>query len=240
MAAGWIIKRNNKENGPFSAQQLKQFATSGKLKREDLIRKEPGGKFVKADTVKGLFPEESLEEADPGDSADLANIDISRYADLPMEDEDEDDDDEDDDDGATRKKSRSKSGGKSSSRSGGKDKQPSSKREKNKAKKEEFLWENDPVNDLFWGVVLLFFAVGFAFFLDPETYELPQLLVDIHHHTTRFGLSAFIILVSLIFWIPAFLKINRLKSKGYSIPWHFPNVYINFNTLFGGNEDSEE
>lgn len=236
MPAGWIIKRKDKENGPFSAQQLKAFATSGKLKPEDLIRKEPGGKFVRANSVKGLFPEESLEDADPADSVDIANIDISRYAELPMEDEDEDEDDE----GEGRKKSRGKTGGKSSSRAGGKGKKRLNKREKSKAKKEEFIWENDPVNDLFLGVVLLFFAVGFLFFMDPETYELPELMVTIYDYTGRFGVSAFIILVSLIFWIPGFQKINRLKAKGYSIPWHFPNVYINWNNLFGGSEDSEE
>lgn len=238
MAAGWIIKRSNKENGPFSAQQLKQFASSGKLKPDDLIKKEPGGKFVRAKSVKGLFPEESLEEADAGDSADLANVDISRFADLPMDDED--DEYGDDDDGGSRKKSKSKSGGKASSGSGGKGKKVSNKREKTKAKKEEFIWQNDPVNDLFWGTILLFFAIGFLLFMDPEEYELPQLLVDIHGYAGRFGVSASIILVSLIFWIPAVLKINRLKSKGYSIPWHFPNFYINFNSLFGSSEDSEE
>jgi hypothetical protein len=236
MPAGWIIKRNNKENGPFSPQQLKQFASSGKLKPEDLIRKEPGGKFVKANSVKGLFPEESLEEADPSDSAVIANIDISRYADLPMEDEDEDDED----DGGSRKKSRSKSGGKSAARSGGKGKKPASKRDKAKARKEDFIWENDPVNDLAYGIILLGFAIGFLFFMDPATYELPDFMDTIHEYTGRFGVSAAVLLISLIFWIPAFLKMGRLKSKGYSIPWHFPTFRINLNSLFGGSEESEE
>ena len=237
MAAGWIIKRSNKENGPFSAQQLKQFASSGKLKPEDLIRKEPGGKFVKANSVKGLFPEEELADADASDSADFANVDISRYADLPMEDEDEYDEDEEDD---SRKKSRSKSGGKTVGKAGGKSKKPTSKRDKNKAKKEEFIWENDPIDDFAYGILLLFFAVGVLFFMDPETYELPQFMVTIHEYTGRFGVSVFLLLVSLIFWIPAYQKMGRLKEKGYSIPWHFPNFYINLNSLFGSSEDSEE
>ncbi len=207
MAAGWIIKRSNKKNGPFSAQQLKQFASSGKLKPEDLIRKEPGGKFVKANSVKGLFPEEELADADASDSADFANVDISRYADLPMEDEDEYDEDEDND-GESRKKPRSKSG----SKTGGKSKKPVSKRDKNKAKKEEFIWENDPIDDFAYGILLLFFAVGILFFMDPETYELPALMVTIHEYTGRFGVSVFILLLSLIFWIPAYQKMGRLKK----------------------------
>ena len=113
MSAGWIIKRNNKENGPFSAQQLKKLAATGKLKREDLIRKEPGGKFMRAQSLKGLFPEEDLEDLGAGDSADFANVDISRFRDLPMEDE------EDEDDGPPKKR-RSKGGTKTASRTGGK------------------------------------------------------------------------------------------------------------------------
>ncbi len=108
MAAGWIIKRNDKENGPFSPQQLKQLASSGKLKPEHLIRKEPGGKFQPAKSIKGLFPEPTSEKAvSSSDSAEFANIDISRYGDVPMSEEDEASEDKKK---RKRKKSASKSG----------------------------------------------------------------------------------------------------------------------------------
>ena len=55
MASGWIVKRNNKELGPFSAAQLKKLVEMGTLRPTDLIRKEESGKFVKAEKVKGLF-----------------------------------------------------------------------------------------------------------------------------------------------------------------------------------------
>lgn len=231
MAAGWIIKRNDKENGPFSAQQLKKLATSGKLKREDLIRKEPGGKFMRANAVKGLFPEEELEEADAGDSADFANVDISRYGDLPMNDED-------DEDGEPRKR-RSKGGGtKAPPRAGGKRKKTAKGKSGKKGKKDD--WEDDPVNDLFWGGTLVSFAVGVLFFMDPEEYELPGIMVTIHEHTGRFGVSVFLLLVSLIFFVPAFQKIGRLKARGKSIPWHLPALGWLLGGLLSSEESEEE
>ena len=122
MATGWIIKRNNKENGPFSSQQLKKLAETGKLKPADLIRKEPGGKFQPAKAIKGLFPEESADDDAGGDSEEFANVDISRYGDLPMEEDEEGDD-------APRGR-RSKSGTKSPPRAGGKRKGKGKSRKK--------------------------------------------------------------------------------------------------------------
>jgi GYF domain 2 len=132
MAAGWIIKRNNKENGPFSPQQLKQLAASGKLKPEDLIRKEPGGKFQPAKSIKGLFPQESVEEAAEGDSAEFAKVDISRYGDLPMEEDDEDAD------SGSRKKRPPKGKGKKSASKSGKGKKSGTKGKS--GKKETLTW----------------------------------------------------------------------------------------------------
>ena len=232
MATGWIIKRNNKESGPFSPQQLKQLASSGKLKPEDLLRKEPGGKFQRANSIKGLFPEKAAEEDedDTTDSAEFANIDISRFGDLPME---EDDDDEDD--GPPKK--RSKSGG-ASAKSGGRKKKAGSKKGKGKKGKKEVSWQDDPINDLFFGSLMIFIAIGFMFFMDPATYELPDFMVKIHEFSGRFGVGAAVLLGSLIFFIPAFQKIQRLKAKGQSIPWHLPNLMWIFGGLFS-SEDSE-
>jgi hypothetical protein len=225
MAAGWIIKRNNKVNGPFSPQQLKQLAGSGKLKPEDMIRKEPGGKFVRANSIKGLFPEEQKEEADAGDSAEFANVDISRFSDLPMDDEDWED---------PRKRKRPKGGSKSTDKAG-------SKSGKGKSgKKGKVAWEDDPVNDLFWGSVTACSGVGAMFFMDPETWELPALMVTIHEHTGRFGVGAAFLLLSLIFFVPAFQKIGRLKEKGQSIPWHLPTMAWLFAGLLGGSDEDEE
>ncbi len=55
MASGWIVKRGEKEQGPFSAQQLKQFAEAGKIRKTDLVRKQGTEKFVPALKIKGLF-----------------------------------------------------------------------------------------------------------------------------------------------------------------------------------------
>jgi hypothetical protein len=231
MAAGWIIKRNNKENGPFSAQQLKKLATSGKLKREDLIRKEPGGKFMQATAVKGLFPEEDLEEADAGDSADFANVDISRFRDLPMADDEDDED-------APRKR-RPKGG---TAKAGVKRKKAGTKTGKGKSGKKgkRADWEDDPVNDLFWGGTLVCFAVGVLFYMDPETWELPAFMETIHEHTGRFGVSVVLLLLSLIFFIPAFQKIGRLKERGKPIPWHLPALGWLLAGLLSSSEESSE
>jgi hypothetical protein len=55
MASQWIVKRGEKEQGPFTSPQLRQLASSGKLRTTDRIRKEGCDKFVPADKVKGLF-----------------------------------------------------------------------------------------------------------------------------------------------------------------------------------------
>ena len=233
MAAGWIIKRNNKENGPFSSQQLKQFAVAGKLKREDLIRKEPGGKFMPANSIKGLFPEEKPPEEEAWDDEAFLNVDISRYQDVPAGEDDEDEEEE-----RPRKR---KGGTKTRSGSTGKGKKAGSKTKKGKSrKKDEDDWEDDPVNDLFFGGLLVFFGVGTMFFMNPEEYELPGLMVTIHEYTGRFGVAAFLILLSLIFWVQAFQKIGRLREKGKPIPWHLPVIAWLFAGLFSSDESEEE
>ena len=238
MATGWIIKRNDKENGPFSAQQLKKLATSGKLKPEDLVRKQPGGKYQRANSIKGLFPEDSLEDADAGDTADFANIDISRFGDLPMEEEDDYGDEEDYGGGGKR---RSKSATKSPPRAGGKGKKSGGGKSKGKSgKKNKVSWEDDPINDLFWGSAMICFAVGTLFFMDPATYELPDIVVTIHEYSGRFGVSVFLLLVSLIFFVPAYQKIQRIKDNGQKIPWHFPTLAWLVVGLFIGSEEDEE
>ncbi len=56
MAASWFIERQGKETGPYSGQQLKELAASGKLRRTDLVRRQDQPKAVPAERVNGLFP----------------------------------------------------------------------------------------------------------------------------------------------------------------------------------------
>lgn len=53
--ATWYILKGKKEHGPFTAEQLKKLAGSGKLLPQDQIRKHDKQKIVQAANVKGLF-----------------------------------------------------------------------------------------------------------------------------------------------------------------------------------------
>ena len=56
MANLWHCKRQDKQVGPFSDQQLKQLATTGKLHPSDLVQREGTAQWVAAGRIKGLFP----------------------------------------------------------------------------------------------------------------------------------------------------------------------------------------
>jgi hypothetical protein len=63
MPSQWIVKRGEKEQGPFTSPQLRTLARSGRLRTTDQIRKQGHEKYVPADKVKGLFdavPPQSL------------------------------------------------------------------------------------------------------------------------------------------------------------------------------------
>jgi hypothetical protein len=51
----WFVIRNGKEQGPFSAAQLRQFAASDQIKRNDQLRREDMTQPVVAESIKGLF-----------------------------------------------------------------------------------------------------------------------------------------------------------------------------------------
>lgn len=55
MASRWIVKRGDKEGGPFTSPQLKSLADSGQLRRTDLVTKQGENRYVPAEKVKGLF-----------------------------------------------------------------------------------------------------------------------------------------------------------------------------------------
>ena len=60
--ATYYVKRGGKQNGPMAGGALKKLATSGKLRKDDLIREGEAGKFMLAGKVKGLFPKEEPVE----------------------------------------------------------------------------------------------------------------------------------------------------------------------------------
>ena len=64
MASHWIVKRRDKEQGPFTSQQLKKLADSGQLRTTDWVRKHDSDQFVKAEKVKGLFDNPPVKDSE--------------------------------------------------------------------------------------------------------------------------------------------------------------------------------
>ena len=54
--ANWYVITETKELGPFQDAQLRHFAATGKLKPEDIVRREDVSTGRKASDIKGLFP----------------------------------------------------------------------------------------------------------------------------------------------------------------------------------------
>lgn len=52
----WFVRKGERTHGPFTAQQLKQLATAGKIDRETCVRRGVDGQWVAAEKVKGLWP----------------------------------------------------------------------------------------------------------------------------------------------------------------------------------------
>lgn len=59
MASDWYIKRDSKIFGPYSSNELRSFATAGRLERQDLIARSAKGPWARAEKARGLFPEQS-------------------------------------------------------------------------------------------------------------------------------------------------------------------------------------
>jgi nucleoid-associated protein YgaU len=66
MASRWIVKRGEKEGGPFTSPELRSLADSGQLRRTDLVTRQGSDRFVKAEEVKGLSFPPASEELEPG------------------------------------------------------------------------------------------------------------------------------------------------------------------------------
>lgn len=60
----WLLKVDEKREGPFTAKQVKQLVRSGKIDKQTLIRRVTDTKYVRAEQLKGLFPN-SVEIAAP-------------------------------------------------------------------------------------------------------------------------------------------------------------------------------
>jgi len=57
----WFYARDNRQQGPVSALELKQLAQTGQLKPDDLVWREGMGDWLPAGKVKGLFEEDGAK-----------------------------------------------------------------------------------------------------------------------------------------------------------------------------------
>lgn len=55
MPVTWTVKRGAKTIGPLSVRRLKELASEGKIKPDDLVQRSDVDKWVKASSVKGLL-----------------------------------------------------------------------------------------------------------------------------------------------------------------------------------------
>ena len=53
----WYVRTKNGVSGPYSTQQLKEFASNGKLPRQSSISKSQDGPWTIAENARGLFPD---------------------------------------------------------------------------------------------------------------------------------------------------------------------------------------
>lgn len=182
MATGFYVKRGEKEQGPFSSKDLKNFAAAGKLKKTDKIRKDNSQKYYPAESVKGLFDVPApakkrksarkaeveyagVEVIEEGDASDFDTYDdefgdVAEFDDVEFVDEYDEFDDVEEFEPEPARKRRSRSpAGPPPARRGAKAKKKSSSTGKPKKKKpvkkaddEEDEEEDGPWANLFYGV----------------------------------------------------------------------------------------
>lgn len=58
MSQHYTVRTGDGERGPFTAGQLKRMAAAGEIAPTDLVKREDGSTWHKAESVKGLFPED--------------------------------------------------------------------------------------------------------------------------------------------------------------------------------------
>jgi hypothetical protein len=71
--ANWYIKRDGYQDGPIGSAELKARASSGQIKRTDMVRREDLHDFLAAGSIKGLFPPPTGETMPPADQPPLPN-----------------------------------------------------------------------------------------------------------------------------------------------------------------------
>jgi len=78
----WYYARDNKQQGPVSAMELKQLAQTGQLRAEDLVWREGMADWLPAGKVKGLFEEDAArtEARTPAASAAGSTFESSAAA----------------------------------------------------------------------------------------------------------------------------------------------------------------
>ena len=65
MATKWYCAKNGKEYGPFSSGQLKELATSGRLRPADMVRTDGGKEWQPASNLPGLFDNSASQPVAP-------------------------------------------------------------------------------------------------------------------------------------------------------------------------------
>ena len=60
----WYVRVDGEQYGPYTAEQLKTYASSGHVTRDSEVRRGADGKWVHASQVKGMFPD-AAESAPP-------------------------------------------------------------------------------------------------------------------------------------------------------------------------------
>lgn len=76
MASQWYCKSGESKLGPMGAAALRKLVSEGSLNPTDYVRKGADGKWVRAKTVKGLFP------AEPTPAPEKQNDSVSKRSHL--------------------------------------------------------------------------------------------------------------------------------------------------------------
>jgi len=63
--SSWYVEKQGRRLGPFTGTQLKGFAATGRLKPDDLVRRDDRTKAVPAGEVRGLFPQAGANARPP-------------------------------------------------------------------------------------------------------------------------------------------------------------------------------
>lgn len=83
MNRSWYVKHNGKVIGPVTSAQLKQLAVSSKMSTDTPVRSGEDGKWIRAESVKGLFP---APEAHRSTAAEVDLATSPRNQNLPVAD----------------------------------------------------------------------------------------------------------------------------------------------------------